>query len=268
LKKLYFKRAYASFIKQQFKAAYSDASRAVELGIKDENTYTICAYSALELELDQEALSYLDKLIRIKPYFLENYHKRGHLRDELGDLEGAIADHDFIIKKNPNKTQYYYCRARLHQKNQESEKVLRDYTTVIEQQPEDFTGYFFRSQFYEGEGGVEQALQDMKRAYALKPDNAKVYYGLAQLLSKNNQIKEALEILKKTEPQALEAEALQLLVRLHCEKFESSPEKQSPEAKERLLQLQKLLTPEDPLIQRISTILEAKAPEKPQKTSD
>jgi tetratricopeptide (TPR) repeat protein len=101
LKKLYFKRAYASFIKQQFKAAYSDASRAVELGIKDENTYTICAYSALELELDQEALSYLDKLIRIKPYFLENYHKRGHLRDELGDLEGAIADHDFIIKKNP-----------------------------------------------------------------------------------------------------------------------------------------------------------------------
>lgn len=58
----------------------------------------------------EEAIGYLDKLIKLAPTFAEAYFLRGTAKSNLLDVDGSIADYDFAIKYRPDYMEAYANR--------------------------------------------------------------------------------------------------------------------------------------------------------------
>lgn len=87
----YFSKAESEREKKDFKAAYRDYSKAIEL----KNDYAEAFYKRALLKVDMDssksALIDLDKVIELKPTG-EVYYHRGHIKWTLKDSIGACQD--------------------------------------------------------------------------------------------------------------------------------------------------------------------------------
>ena len=160
---------YNSIIKYNFEIVklYGDIKN-----IKDKNhinNYAGAFYnigtSKYELKIYDEAIEYLNKAIKLNPYFsnayvyrgmicyqLEKYHEalkdynkaididfnneyaytnRGLIKEKLGDDQGALEDYNKAIELNKNNIEAYTNRGFIKEKLKDDQGALEDYNKAI-----------------------------------------------------------------------------------------------------------------------------------------
>jgi tetratricopeptide (TPR) repeat protein len=89
----------------------------------------------------------------------EAYFNRGRIKQDKGDIEGAIADFDKAIEINPLFAAAYYERGRAKHANWDYEDAIADYTKAIEINPEFNEAYYqrglARNLIFDDEGAMD-----------------------------------------------------------------------------------------------------------------
>lgn len=201
----------------------------------------------------QRAIEKLSKAIELDPMMLDAYLHRAIAYYEIGDLEHAFPDLDFVILHAPDTAAAYYWRSRaymgigktdlaledineaieldpdepadplfrgfIHLRRKEYDAALNDTTRAVELGFEE-DGYRNRAIVFARMGNGQSAVDDWTRVIALNPDNAGAYCQRGILLEKAGQWERAISDLKmglknKNDlPESLKLESEKLLDKL------------------------------------------------------
>jgi len=206
----YLERARGSFLDKG--KTIKDLNKAIELDDTLAEAYERRAEMFEDLHRTTEkekyarrAIADYDKLMDLEPKSpkaAERLRRRGSLKIDIEEYDGAIADlkasvkkdknasrtyeylaeaylgkeeptqavnaYTFAIKYDPNDATLYKSRARVFFDMEEHEKAIADLTKVIELQP-DFEAYGARAQLYRELGQPQKALDDYEKARELNP---------------------------------------------------------------------------------------------------
>ena len=156
----------------------------------------------------KEALPYLNKAIKISPFFPKAYNHRGMVLYKLNQLKEAMKNYNLSIrlyltdKKMLSRENHlslsdaYYNRAKLFKHRKEYTPAINDYLLSIKSNP-------LNSDSFNNLGGLyllikenQKAITSFKKAVYLKPKNAIFHYNTAvayQMSAKNTKALEHYE---------------------------------------------------------------------------
>ena len=142
-------------------------------------------------EYKKAAESY-NKVIKIKPNFLEAYNNRGGAKSRLKKYDEAITDYNKAIKLNPNHADTYYNRGNAKFNLRKYEEAIEDFNKVIELNPNDAETYSNRGNAKSNLGQYEEAIEDFNKVIELNPNDADAYANRGNQKINLGQNKEAI----------------------------------------------------------------------------
>lgn len=90
------------------------------------------------------ARALLDDCLSLNPRYMEAYSLRGTVREQLGDLEGALTDYSIYLEEFPMNPDVLMSRAVLRYKIGFYDQARDDFTTLLNLQSEETTAIFYR----------------------------------------------------------------------------------------------------------------------------
>ena len=142
-------------------------------------TYFRRGYMKDELGDYQGAIAAYNSAIRLKPDDAEAYYNRGNGKDNLGQHNAAIADYDAAIRLKPDHVKAYVNRGVAKRKLGQPNAAIADYDAAIHLKPDDVKAYLNRGNAKVDLGQPNAAIADYDAAIHLKPDLAEAYYNRA-----------------------------------------------------------------------------------------
>lgn len=127
----------------------------------------------------QQAVDSYTEAIKRDPNIADAYFRRGNIRFDQGDWQGAIADFDRAISLDANYTNAYYNRAAARYNLRDKQGALADFDAYLTRSPNDFEAYFQRGSLRRSLGDDRGTLADFDQVVRLVPQEPKAYYNRA-----------------------------------------------------------------------------------------
>lgn len=138
------------------------------------------------------AITNFSKAIELDPKYAEAYQKRAFAKDQIEDFTGSKEDYEqyMILHEQQNKEEYEEAKDELKNlvnqikekiKNKRYDEALTDSTNLINSYPAYPNGYIVRADTYFAMQKYKQSLDDYKKALSLYSENKNVnlYFKLA-----------------------------------------------------------------------------------------
>lgn len=139
---------------------------------ESEKLYEI-ATEKWENDLNEEALLTINKSIALNNKNFKSWSRRGTIRLNINDIDGAISDYEQSIQLNPNYEVSWSNRGDAkHRKKNYSEAIL-DYSEAIRLNPDFYSPWFGRCQAKMEVKDFKGALLDYRKAIRLNPYEAR-----------------------------------------------------------------------------------------------
>ena len=179
-----------------YETALSYIDQAIELDPNDDDYVSEKADLLYELGRSKEAIEAYNKYIKANPDFWGGYYRRGFLKDNTNDIDGAIEDYSMAIVLNPEHPYSYLGRADKYLLKGETEAAINDYRMVVALDTtlndDNCVQYA-----YLGLGETDKAKSKMYAILANSP-SAGNYYDAACLFSRMGEKETALSFLKSS----------------------------------------------------------------------
>jgi len=174
----------------EYDRVIEDASKALELAPKGKTAayaYYIRATALSNIGQLDGAIKDHNKSIDLKPDYVDGYYGRGLTWIKFGDKNRALADFTKAITLNPEYAVVYCNRGNVWMEKGDLDRALSDYNKAIELDPTDASAYYNRGNFYIKKGDYDLAINDSKKAIELNPKDSEAYYniGTARLMKKS-----------------------------------------------------------------------------------
>ena len=155
----------------------------------------VCMYKAAylyELGRVNESIAEYTRIIELEPDMYWAYHKRGWVKDNSGDTEGALEDYTMSIMLEPDAVYNYLTRGRMYERIGKMELAKADYEEVLKR---DTVPSRYEAAFYAwwGLGDKDKAAAAMDSVLAA--DSIKGRYDATCLYSLMGEKEKALEYL-------------------------------------------------------------------------
>lgn len=150
----------------------------------DTDKVLIIGRNALYYEDYVLAISYFNKVIRVKPYLADPYYFRAFAKYSLDDLKGAENDMDKAIEISPFYADFYRFRGDVRSKFGSYDKALTDYGKGLEISPQEQGIFFNRGLVYMNTKDYKKSVADFSSV--LKIDNAQYGAFINRAISKLN----------------------------------------------------------------------------------
>ena len=159
---------------------YGDAGLNLVIEALDDDS-TLVEDAAVELlrtsKKNKAKLALLTNLLKIQPQNAHDYDKRGLMRQQLGDLEGAIADFSQAISLfSYNIAKYLTNRGLCHQQLGDLQKAIADFSKAIEYDDEYADAFLNRGICLQSLGNYEWAASNYLDAIIINPNSVIAYY--------------------------------------------------------------------------------------------
>ncbi|MCM1292817.1 MAG: tetratricopeptide repeat protein [Bacteroides sp.] len=154
----------------------ADASKAIELNPNATNAYLI-RVAVLMTDPDRfaDALSDMDKAIRLQPRQSGLYVNRAFIRYKLDDYVGAMADYDYAIDLEPLNTVAIFNRSLLRMEVRDFDNAIIDLNRIIQLRPDDYRALYNRAMIRSEMGQYKSALSDINALIDAFPDLSAAY---------------------------------------------------------------------------------------------
>jgi tetratricopeptide (TPR) repeat protein len=129
----------------------------------------------------QGAVEDFDKAIQGDPKNAFAYNNRAWAKQNLGRYDEAIADYDQAIQLDPKLAMAYSNRGLCHHKQRNLEAAIADYDRAIKLDRRSALAYNNRGLARMESGQFDAALEDYEQAIQLDPELALAYYNRALL---------------------------------------------------------------------------------------
>jgi tetratricopeptide (TPR) repeat protein len=140
-------------------------------------------FDATELE---EKLRFYSAAIRLKLDFPEAFYNRGWVRDEKGELDGAISDYSEAIRLRPDYAEAFNNRGITLRHFGDIERALSDYDQAIRFKPDYSEAFNNRGVARRSKGDFRGAIEDYDEAIRLKPNYAEPFLNRGNARKKAN----------------------------------------------------------------------------------
>jgi len=172
-------RAFNRTRKQQYPQAAVDAERAFNL---DRNLFTpterVVLGSLRRHNGDSEgAISVLNEVLTERPEFAAALHERGHARQALRELDGAISDFHRCQQLEPNDPVHVKCGALVRCQLGDNARALAELDRALALMPDDTDLLACRVHVRYASRDYSGALEDLDRALVLKPEDTLLVHG-------------------------------------------------------------------------------------------
>lgn len=179
-----------------YELALENINQAIELDSSDDDFLMSKADLLYQMGRGGEAIELYDEYIQKNPENYGGYYRRGFMKDNLKDANGAIEDYSTAILLNPGYAYAYLGRADKYKLIGKEDAAIKDYKTVIEL--DTIYGENNCVQFaYLGIGDTEKAkqVQDEILAHSASAGN---YYDAACLYARMGEKTTSLGYLEKS----------------------------------------------------------------------
>jgi tetratricopeptide (TPR) repeat protein len=105
----------------------------------------------------------------------------GVLKGYRGDLDGAIAQFDYVIRLHPNDPIAYYNRALVESVKRDFGKAVADFEHAIQLNPQFARAYNDLGSVHANEGDLDQAIADFDHALKINPRFAEAHDNLGSV---------------------------------------------------------------------------------------
>ena len=118
------------------------------------------------------------------------------IRDR-GKLEEAIEAYNKVLSIRPNYVDAYNNMGNTLKKQGKLEEAIEAYNKVLSIKPDYVDAYFNMGNALQDQGKLEEAIEIYNKALAIKPDYAKAYYNICIVLQEQGKLEEAIETYNK-----------------------------------------------------------------------
>ena len=115
-----------------YELALENLSHAMELDPEDANYVGKKADLLCEMGRSEEAIAIWGDFIRMAPEYYAGYYRRGFMKDNLSDVDGAIEDYSMAIVLQPDYAYAYLGRADMYMLKGDKETAMKDYQMVVQ----------------------------------------------------------------------------------------------------------------------------------------
>jgi Caspase domain/TPR repeat len=95
------------------------------------------------------------------------YRGRGYWKNQLKDLDGALADYNTAVNLDPQNVEGYDYRADVWKSKGDTNRALADYAMAIQVDPTYAAAYYSRGLIYENQGNIDKARAEYSTAISL-----------------------------------------------------------------------------------------------------
>jgi len=155
--------------------AVEQAQKAVEMNPKLIYPVFFLATHYEEQENFKLSLQYYNMLEKLAPNHRSLYYNRAHVKGELGDLQGAIADYTIVLEKNPKHFRALFNRANTYLSLENWSKAETDFTAFIQMIPNNANAFYSRGYARYRQSKAAECCADMKKAGELGHKDAAAY---------------------------------------------------------------------------------------------
>ena len=158
--------------------AIENYSKAMLLGLRDENIYYSRGYAFQKLEKTQNALGDYNLALELNPKFHPALSQRGIIFMELKNYAKAIKDFDAALQIKPNDYDTWLNKFNTHEKKGDFPKALDELNAIVLERINNVpTKFFLRRAYLNSKYGYHQkSVEDYSRLI-FKIDNFKLAYG-------------------------------------------------------------------------------------------
>jgi tetratricopeptide (TPR) repeat protein len=166
------------------KAAQSALESAVKSDVRNlDALLKLAAYQVKDGDLD-EALTGLDRIIRLQPARFDAYLMRAEARSLNDDLPGALEDIALYLTYFPNSHEAYYQRGLIQYAHRRYLDAIQSFNRALEMDNGIAAYYFARGRTYASTGTTRYAEKDMSMALDLDPYNGEIWFERGKLTEK------------------------------------------------------------------------------------
>lgn len=177
-----------------FELALQNIEKAIAADPDDDEYVSSKADLLYDMGRGQEAIETYTQFISLNPGFWGGYYRRGFLKDNLKDTDGAIEDYSAAIVLNPSYAYAYLGRGDKYLLKGDTDAAYKDYQMVIGL--DTVYGQYNCAQYaYLGLGDVERARSFQYAILANSP-TAGNYYDAACLFARMGEPEMSLNFLK------------------------------------------------------------------------
>ncbi len=147
-----------------------------------------------EMGKPNEAIAEYTRIIEIEPDCAIAYHKRGWVKDNLRDIDGAIEDYTMAIMIDPTYVYNYLCRGNMYEMKGMKDLAKKDFEEVLKRDtiPSKYEATYYAWLYFGDKDKAVAALDS-----ALAADSIGIYYDAACLYAQMNEIDKSLDYLQK-----------------------------------------------------------------------
>jgi tetratricopeptide (TPR) repeat protein len=205
----YSNRGLAYFKKGDFKRAFSDYLKAIQLDPNSAEAYNNRGLAYEEQGDFKQAVSDYTRAIEIRPKYVNSraYYNRGHAYQSQGKFDEALSDYSEAIRLSPNFAQAYVNRGLIYRGQGNFEQAILDYNKAIQLNLNFAEAYNNRGFAYHGQGDLKQAVTDYNKAIAINPNYAQALQNRAIAYFHQKEYAKSWEDVRKAEALGLEINA-------------------------------------------------------------
>lgn len=179
-----------------YQLALDNIEMAAQLDPEDSDYVQAKADLLYDMGRGDEAIAAYDSYIKSNPEFYGGYYRRGFMKDNLNDIDGAIEDYSTCIVLKPDYAYAYMGRADKYLLKGDKEAAMKDYRAVIAL--DTICGENNCAQYaYLGLGDVEKA-KSFQYAILANSSSAGNYYDAACLFSRMGDTASSINFLKNS----------------------------------------------------------------------
>jgi tetratricopeptide (TPR) repeat protein len=134
----------------------------------------------------------MDQAIRLNPKNVFAINLRGSMKEDLGQIESAIADFDSIISTNPNLTTAILRRASAFGRKKEFDSALADVDRALSIEPKSIIALNLRCYLWTMKGDPNRGILDCNEAIRIDPKFFVAYSSRCEALLARTEIEAAI----------------------------------------------------------------------------
>ena len=159
--------------------------------------WNILGTSAAQIDMPDQAIIALKKVISLKPDYAEVYVNLAVVLKQQKKLDEAIEACNKAVLLKPDNTNAYYNMGNVLRDQGKLDEALEAYDKAISLNPNHALAHNNIGNTLKDQGELEKAIVSYKNALLLNPDYVDTYYNLGLALKEKGMLDEAVDAYKK-----------------------------------------------------------------------
>ena len=180
----------------QLPAVIKQAQALTKQYPSDAFIWNIWGAAAAQIDKLDQAVFAFQKVISLKPDYVEAYNNLGNALTTQGKLDEAIEAYKAVLLLQPNYADAYNNMGNTLTNQGKLEEAVEAYKTALSLNPDYVAAYNNMGAALRDQGKLDEAIEACNKVIALQPDYADAYNNIGVTLKKQGKLDEAIQAYK------------------------------------------------------------------------